>query len=48
MSLKDDKEKKNQLRKIMWENVSIVRTKRGLNSALTKINVLLADRKSVV
>ncbi len=42
MSLKDDKEKKNQLRKIMWENVSIVRTKRGLNSALTKINVLLA------
>ncbi|MCF6340873.1 MAG: L-aspartate oxidase [Sulfurimonas sp.] len=44
MSLKDDKEKKNQLRKIMWENVSIVRTKRGLNKALNQINVLL-ERK---
>jgi len=44
MSLKDDKEKKNQLRKIMWENVSIVRTKRGLNNALIQINVLL-ERK---
>ena len=28
MSLKEDKAKKNQLRRIMWQNVSIVRTKR--------------------
>jgi len=41
MSYKEDKEKKNQLRKIMWENVSIVRTKKGLLSALEEINVLL-------
>ncbi len=43
MSLKDDKEKKNQLRRIMWENVSIIRTKRGLNDALEAINVLLNE-----
>ena len=44
MSLKDDKEKKNQLRKIMWENVSIVRTKKGLKKALDQINVLLGQK----
>ncbi|MEA1955500.1 MAG: L-aspartate oxidase [Campylobacterota bacterium] len=44
MSLKDDKEKKNKLRKIMWENVSIVRTKDGLNEALEQINALLNEK----
>ena len=44
MSLKADKEKKNQLRRIMWENVSIIRTKRGLNDALDSINVLLNEK----
>jgi len=43
MSLKDDKTKKNLLRAIMWENVSIVRTKRGLNDALEQINALLNE-----
>jgi L-aspartate oxidase len=43
MSLKEDKEKKNLLRKIMWENVSIVRTKEGLNDALEQINALLKE-----
>ena len=43
MSHKDDKEKKNLLRQIMWENVSIVRTKSGLNSALAQINALLNE-----
>jgi len=44
MSLKGDKMKKNQLRRIMWENVSIIRTKRGLNDALESINVLLNEK----
>lgn len=44
MSLKEDKAKKNLLRKIMWENVSIVRTKSGLNSALNQINALLNEK----
>jgi len=43
MSLKDDKVKKNQLRHIMWENVSIIRTKSGLNDALEMINALLNE-----
>jgi L-aspartate oxidase len=43
MSLKDDKMIKNQLRRIMWENVSIVRTKSGLNDALDTINALLNE-----
>ena len=43
MSLRDDKAKKNQLRRIMWENVSIIRTKRGLNDALESINALLKE-----
>jgi L-aspartate oxidase len=43
MSQKDDKAKKNLLRKIMWENVSIVRTKSGLNDALNQINTLLNE-----
>lgn len=43
MSLKDDKAKKNLLRRIMWQNVSIVRTKTGLNDALEQINALLKE-----
>jgi len=43
MSLKDDKSKKNLLRRIMWENVSIVRSKDGLNEALEQINALLNE-----
>jgi len=43
MSLKEDKEKKNALRKIMWENVSIVRTKEGLLDAKSKITLLLNE-----
>jgi L-aspartate oxidase len=43
MSLKGDKAKKNQLRRIMWENVSIVRTKSGLNDAFCSINALLNE-----
>jgi L-aspartate oxidase len=44
MSYKEDKERKNLLRKIMWENVSIVRTKKGLKSALDQINALLNEK----
>lgn len=44
MSLKEDKEKKNLLRRIMWENVSIVRTKKGLEQALHQINALLNEK----
>jgi L-aspartate oxidase len=43
MSLKEDKAKKNELRQIMWRNVSIVRTKSGLNDALVRINALLKE-----
>jgi len=44
MSFKQDKAKKNQLRRIMWENASIVRTKSGLTGALEQINVLLNEK----
>lgn len=44
MSYKEDKEKKNLLRRIMWDKVSIVRTKAGLTSAHEQINALL-DQK---
>ena len=44
MSYKEDKVKKNQLRRIMWENVSIIRTKSGLNDALNTINALLNEK----
>ncbi len=43
MSLKEDKAKKNLLRKIMWEDVSIIKTKKGLNKALVQINALLKE-----
>ncbi len=44
MSLKDDKIKKDQLRRLMWENVSIIRTNSGLNDALETINALLKEK----
>jgi len=44
MSYKEDKDKKNLLRRIMWESVSIVRTKAGLNKALEQINALLNEK----
>lgn len=37
-----DKEKKDTLRKIMWENVSIVRTPKGLQSAKEAIDAMLS------
>ncbi|MDO9055166.1 MAG: L-aspartate oxidase, partial [Sulfuricurvum sp.] len=37
-----DKEKKDQLRRIMWENVSIKRTSRGLNTAFEAITQMLS------
>ena len=44
MSYREDKAKKNQLRQIMWENVSIIRTNSGLNDALSTINALLNEK----
>jgi len=44
MSYKEDKVKKDQLRRIMWENVSIIRTKSGLNDAFDSINALLNEK----
>jgi L-aspartate oxidase len=44
MSYKEDKAKKNLLRKIMWENVSIVRTRSGLQHALEQIDGLLKEK----
>ncbi|SFV57879.1 L-aspartate oxidase [hydrothermal vent metagenome] len=44
MSFKDDKAKKNLLRKIMWEKVGVIRTKEGLNEALEEINALLNEK----
>ena len=44
MSLKDDKDKKNKLREIMWKYVSIVRSKKGLLEAKEQINVLLNEK----
>jgi L-aspartate oxidase len=44
MSYKEDKAKKNLLRQIMWQNVSIVRTKKGLSEALEQINALLKEK----
>lgn len=43
MSYKSDKEKKDRLRQIMWRDVSIVRTKKGLNDALEEIRGLLKE-----
>ena len=38
-----DKEKKEQLRRIMWQHVSIVRTTEGLQEALAEIDAMLAS-----
>ena len=38
-----DKEKKDLLRKIMWEKVSIVRTTEGLKSALEAVEKMLRE-----
>jgi L-aspartate oxidase len=43
LELSSDKEKKDLLRKIMWEKVSIVRTTSGLNSALDTVNMMLDE-----
>jgi L-aspartate oxidase len=44
MSLKDDKDKKNKLRALMWKHVSIVRSKKGLLLANEQINALLKEK----
>jgi L-aspartate oxidase len=44
MSYKEDKEKKNKLRKIMWEKVGVIRTYEGLNEAKEEINALLQQK----
>jgi L-aspartate oxidase len=44
MSLKDDKDKKNKLRELMWKHVSIVRSKKGLLEANEQINALLKEK----
>jgi len=42
LEMAGDKEKKDRLRQIMWENVSIKRTPDGLNTAYEAINEMLA------
>jgi L-aspartate oxidase len=44
MSYKEDKEKKNLLRKIMWEKVGVIRTRSGLLEAKEQINALLQQK----
>ncbi len=41
LEMDEDKEKKDRLRHIMWEKVSIVRTEKGLNEALDEINKMM-------
>ena len=41
--LREDKQKKDRLRKIMWDNVSIVRTQKGLEMTLDEIEGMLKD-----
>lgn len=43
LELPTDKEKKDLLRKIMWEKVSIVRTTAGLHSALEAVEKMLKE-----
>ncbi len=43
LELDGDKEKKDELRAIMWENVSIKRTPQGLNRAYEAINKMLSE-----
>ena len=42
--LREDKQKKDRLRKIMWENVSIVRTQKGLETTLQEIDAMLQEK----
>jgi len=42
--LREDKQKKDKLRQIMWDNVSIVRTQSGLESTLEEIDKMLDDK----
>jgi len=42
--LSTDKEKKDELRRIMWHNVSIVRTKSGLQEAKEFVDTLLKEK----
>lgn len=42
LNVEGDKEKKDQLRRIMWENVSIKRTLLGLNTAFEAITQMLS------
>ncbi len=44
MSFKDDKAKKNLLRRIMWEKVGVIRTRQGLEEARDEINALLNEK----
>lgn len=43
LELEGDKEKKDQLRRIMWANVSIVRTPEGLKQAKEAVNAMLNE-----
>jgi L-aspartate oxidase len=40
----EDKEKKDALRHIMWDNVSIVRTPEGLTRAKEAVEVMLSEK----
>ena len=44
LKLSTDKAKKDKLRAIMWDNVSIVRSKKGLESALSEVETLLKSQ----
>lgn len=41
LEMDEDKEKKDRLRRIMWDKVSIVRTEEGLNEAREEINDMM-------
>lgn len=41
LEMDEDKEKKDRLRRIMWDKVSIVRTQEGLNEARGEINEMM-------
>ena len=43
LEVEGDKEKKDALRRIMWDKVSIVRTTSGLNEALLAIEKMLSS-----
>ena len=44
MSYKEDKAKKNLLRRIMWEKVGVIRTQKGLEEAKEAVNALLNEK----